>query len=99
MRWLNFNCSDQVDPFNRQALSLDMVIPHTELKTKISEWLDEQIKETSLTQHDTEMSSETYKEMTAEKGKEMEGEENEEIKTENVVDEQLKNTVDSTKEE
>ena len=46
----NFHCSDQVDPFNRQALSLDMVIPHTELKAKISEWLDEQIKGIGSTQ-------------------------------------------------
>jgi len=30
--------SDQTDPFNRQPLSLDMVIPQTELKTKIEEW-------------------------------------------------------------
>ena len=31
--------SDQNDPFNRSALSLDMVIPHTELKEKIQAWM------------------------------------------------------------
>ena len=42
-----------------------MVIPHTELKTKISEWLDEQIKGAPTTQQDsTELSEETNKDMT-----------------------------------
>ena len=42
-----------------------MVIPHTELKTKISEWLDEQIKGAPTTQQDsTELSEERNKEMT-----------------------------------
>ncbi|KAL3875775.1 hypothetical protein ACJMK2_033692 [Sinanodonta woodiana] len=34
--------SDQFDPFNRQPLTLDMVIPHTELKEKIDAWIAEQ---------------------------------------------------------
>lgn len=31
--------SDQKDPFNRSPLTLEMVQPHTELKTKIQRWL------------------------------------------------------------
>ncbi|XP_020626137.1 ubiquitin conjugation factor E4 A-like [Orbicella faveolata] len=31
--------SDQKDPFNRSPLTLEMVQPHTELKTKIQQWL------------------------------------------------------------
>ena len=33
--------SDQNDPFNRQPLSLDMVIPNDELRKKIKDWIDE----------------------------------------------------------
>lgn len=33
------HCSDQKDPFNRSHLTLEMVQPHTELKTKIQQWL------------------------------------------------------------
>ncbi|KAL9957843.1 hypothetical protein ACROYT_G034791 [Oculina patagonica] len=33
--------SDQKDPFNRSPLSLEMVQPHTELKTRIQQWLAE----------------------------------------------------------
>ncbi|XP_076074488.1 ubiquitin conjugation factor E4 A-like isoform X2 [Mytilus galloprovincialis] len=33
--------SDQNDPFNREALSLDMVIPHAELQEKIEAWKEE----------------------------------------------------------
>ncbi|XP_068207310.1 ubiquitin conjugation factor E4 A [Palaemon carinicauda] len=34
--------SDQSDPFNRQPLTMEEVIPNTELKQKISAWLEEQ---------------------------------------------------------
>lgn len=33
--------SDQTDPFNRSPLSLDMVTPDVELKTKIENWIQE----------------------------------------------------------
>ncbi|XP_059163958.1 ubiquitin conjugation factor E4 A-like [Physella acuta] len=36
--------SDQTDPFNRQPLSLDMVIPQAELKAKIQAWVAERMK-------------------------------------------------------
>ncbi|CAL1542242.1 unnamed protein product [Lymnaea stagnalis] len=36
--------SDQTDPFNRQPLSLDMVIPQPELKAKIQAWIEERMK-------------------------------------------------------
>ena len=39
--------SDQVDPFNRQPLTLDMVIPNMELKDRVQEWLKEHKKEPS----------------------------------------------------
>jgi ubiquitin conjugation factor E4 A len=35
--------SDQTDPFNRQPLSLDMVIPQPELKAKIEAWVAERM--------------------------------------------------------
>lgn len=31
--------SDQTDPFNREPLSMDQVIPNIELKAKIDEWI------------------------------------------------------------
>ncbi|KAH3871035.1 ubiquitin conjugation factor E4 A-like [Dreissena polymorpha] len=34
--------SDQIDPFNRQPLTLDMVVPMTELKEKIDTWILDQ---------------------------------------------------------
>lgn len=39
--WISFFFSDQNDPFNREALSLDMVIPHAELQEKIEAWKEE----------------------------------------------------------
>uniref|UniRef100_A0A0B7A894 Ubiquitin conjugation factor E4 A n=1 Tax=Arion vulgaris TaxID=1028688 RepID=A0A0B7A894_9EUPU len=36
--------SDQTDPFNRQPLSLDMVIPQPELKARIEAWVAERMK-------------------------------------------------------
>ncbi|XP_035829834.1 ubiquitin conjugation factor E4 A isoform X2 [Aplysia californica] len=36
--------SDQTDPFNRQPLSLDMVIPQSELKARIEAWVAERMK-------------------------------------------------------
>lgn len=36
--------SDQNDPFNRAPLTLDMVIPHTELKHRIQDWMEEHKK-------------------------------------------------------
>ncbi|KAL3285242.1 hypothetical protein HHI36_019352 [Cryptolaemus montrouzieri] len=33
--------SDQTDPFNRSPLSMDQIIPHTELAKEIKEWIDE----------------------------------------------------------
>ncbi|KAH9494850.1 Ubiquitin conjugation factor E4 A [Bulinus truncatus] len=36
--------SDQTDPFNRQPLSLDLVIPQPELKSKIQAWVNERLK-------------------------------------------------------
>lgn len=36
--------SDQSDPFNRSPLSMDQVIPDTELKAKIDEWIRERLQ-------------------------------------------------------
>lgn len=36
--------SDQSDPFNRSPLSMDQVIPNTDLKTKIEEWIKERLE-------------------------------------------------------
>lgn len=36
--------SDQSDPFNRSPLSMDQVIPDTELKAKIDEWIKERLE-------------------------------------------------------
>lgn len=36
--------SDQSDPFNRAPLSMDQVIPDTELKAKIDEWIKERLE-------------------------------------------------------
>lgn len=36
--------SDQSDPFNRSPLSMDQVIPDTELKGKIDEWIKERLQ-------------------------------------------------------
>uniref|UniRef100_A0A0P4VWG4 Ubiquitin conjugation factor E4 A n=1 Tax=Scylla olivacea TaxID=85551 RepID=A0A0P4VWG4_SCYOL len=33
--------SDQIDPFNRQPLTMEEVVPNTELKIRITQWLDE----------------------------------------------------------
>ncbi|XP_057672710.1 ubiquitin conjugation factor E4 A [Diorhabda carinulata] len=33
--------SDQTDPFNRSPLSMDQIIPHTELAEEIRNWIDE----------------------------------------------------------
>lgn len=33
--------SDQTDPFNRSPLTLDMLKPHDELRTKIHDWMAE----------------------------------------------------------
>lgn len=41
MYYLN-NFSDQLDPFNRQPLTLDMVIPQDDLRQKILSWIEEQ---------------------------------------------------------
>lgn len=38
---VNFFSSDQTDPFNRSPLSLDMVTPDVELKSKIEKWIQE----------------------------------------------------------
>ena len=32
------SCSDQFDPFNRAPLTMEMVVPNTELKEKIDQW-------------------------------------------------------------
>ncbi|XP_071516442.1 ubiquitin conjugation factor E4 A-like [Panulirus ornatus] len=34
--------SDQMDPFNRQPLTMEEVLPNTELKERITAWLEEQ---------------------------------------------------------
>jgi len=34
-------CSDQNDPFNRQPLSMDMVVPATDLRQRMEKWLQE----------------------------------------------------------
>ena len=36
---LMFCCSDQTDPFNRQPLSMEMIVPAEELKAEITSWL------------------------------------------------------------
>lgn len=36
--------SDQSDPFNRSPLSMDRVIPNTELKEKIEGWIKERLE-------------------------------------------------------
>lgn len=36
--------SDQSDPFNRSPLSMDLVVPNTELKQKIDEWIKERLE-------------------------------------------------------
>lgn len=36
--------SDQSDPFNRSPLSMDQVIPDTDLKSKIDEWIKERLQ-------------------------------------------------------
>lgn len=36
--------SDQTDPFNREPLSMDQVIPNVELKAKIDEWMAERLQ-------------------------------------------------------
>lgn len=42
-------CLFAIDPFNRQPLTLDMVIPDVELKAKINNWLKEKgIKEMNV---------------------------------------------------
>ncbi|XP_077985047.1 ubiquitin conjugation factor E4 A-like [Glandiceps talaboti] len=41
--------SDQSDPFNRKKLSMEQVIPNTELKKKIDDWKQEHRKASSLT--------------------------------------------------
>lgn len=33
--------SDQIDPFNRQPLTMEEVVPNTELKARITGWLEE----------------------------------------------------------
>ena len=95
---MNLYCSDQVDPFNRQSLTLDMVIPNTELKAKILEWLDEQVKE-PLTEDRTEMSTETHKEMTAGFKTDMAKDNGAEIITANTSDMSFENYTGSSKEE
>jgi hypothetical protein len=32
--------SDQIDPFTRQPLTMDMVIPQPELKSEIDAWIE-----------------------------------------------------------
>ena len=34
-------CSDQFDPFNRAPLTMEMVVPNTELKAKIDQWKED----------------------------------------------------------
>jgi ubiquitin conjugation factor E4 A len=36
--------SDQSDPFNRAPLTMDQVVPDTELKTRIDEWIKERLE-------------------------------------------------------
>jgi hypothetical protein len=36
--------SDQSDPFNREPLSMDQVIPNVELKSKIDAWIKERLE-------------------------------------------------------
>lgn len=36
--------SDQTDPFNREPLSMDQVIPNVELKAKIDAWIKERLQ-------------------------------------------------------
>lgn len=43
--------SDQTDPFNREPLSMDQVIPNVELKTKIDEWIKERLQAYSETKN------------------------------------------------
>ena len=38
---IHFVHSDPKDPFNRSPLKLDMVIPQSELRDRILEWMDE----------------------------------------------------------
>ena len=37
--------SDQTDPFNREPLSLDKVVPMEELKAEIERWMEEKRSE------------------------------------------------------
>ena len=37
--------NDPIDPFNRKALSVKDLIPQTELKEKITQWLKEKREE------------------------------------------------------
>ena len=37
--------SDQTDPFTRAPLTMDMVVPQEDLKSKIHEWMDQQRKQ------------------------------------------------------
>ena len=39
--------SDQNDPFTRSPLTLDMVIPETELKDRINSWMESKRREQS----------------------------------------------------
>ncbi|KAJ8954086.1 hypothetical protein NQ318_004391 [Aromia moschata] len=41
--------SDQTDPFNRSPLSMDQVIPNTELAEEITKWIQERKSSNSLT--------------------------------------------------
>ena len=55
--------SDQTDPFNRQPLALDMVVPNTDLKTKIEQWLQEHKKKPSTDNQETTTLSESQDNM------------------------------------
>ncbi|KAF7283738.1 hypothetical protein GWI33_022990 [Rhynchophorus ferrugineus] len=49
--------SDQTDPFNRSPLSMDQIIPNTELKEEISQWVQERHSRKSQQQQQSQQDS------------------------------------------
>lgn len=43
--------SDQTDPFNRSQLTADMLVPETDLKAKIQQWLSDQRRDAKKVKH------------------------------------------------
>lgn len=49
--------SDQIDPFNRQPLTMEEVVPNTELKARITRWLEEKRTQRAVQSQDKEMTT------------------------------------------